>query len=94
MAFLLCLLEIRTGQLDGHELCVWDQEVSGRGSARSADAPVQGKLDDTALCLPLGLNKIRKSGLDSVLSLLSSGSTCFLTLDLFFSSGAVTCTWA
>lgn len=76
----------QTGRLDGHELCAWDQEVSGRGSARSAEAPVQRKLDDAALCFPLGLNKIRKSGLDSVLSLLSSGSTCFLTLAPFFLS--------
>lgn len=85
VAFLpLCLLEPKAEQPDGHELYVWDLKISRRGSARSADATVQGKLVDAALCLPLGLNEIRKSGLDSVLSLLSSGSTCFLTLDLFF----------
>lgn len=67
-------------------LC-WDLKVSERGSARSADAPVQRKLVDTALCFPLGLNQIRKSGLNSVLSLLSSGSTCFLTLDIFSAQG-------
>lgn len=80
----LCLPEPKAEQPDGHELCVWDLKISRRGSACSADATVQGKLVDAALCLPLGLSEIRKSGLDSVLSLLSSGSTCFLTLDLFF----------
>ena len=86
VAFLLLrLLEIKQGSWMAMNF-VWDQQVSGRGSARSADAPVQRKLDDAALCFPLGLNKIRKSGLDSVLSLLSSGSTCFLTLAPFFLS--------
>lgn len=63
VAFLpLCLLEPKAEQPDGHELYVWDLKISRRGSARSADATVQGKLVDAALCLPLGLNEIRKSG--------------------------------
>lgn len=78
---LCCLLEAQAEQPDGHKL--WDLEWVEEAQPVLLMHQFR-ELVDAALCFPLGLKKLRKSSLDSVLSLVSSGSTCFLTLDLFF----------